>query len=194
MIQRLFAYWVHGGALAGVLLLVLAPVLIGAWPRALALTFLLLPVYMLHQYEEHDDDRFRRFVNNKIYGGVEALSPAAVFVINVPGVWGVIAVSLYLARYVAIGFALIAVYLVLVNGIVHMVGAAVFGGRYNPGLITAVVLFLPFSAYGLRQVQFAGGGAMAYHAVGLLCAIAIHAAIVVYTNTKKNSIVRGAAL
>lgn len=172
--------------------LLLAPMLIGAWPRALALTFLLLPVYMLHQYEEHDDDRFRRFVNNKVYGGVEALSPAAVFVINVPGVWGVIAVSLYLARYVAIGFALIAVYLVLVNGIVHMVGAVVFGGRYNPGLITAVVLFLPFSAYSLWQVQLSGGGTVAYHGVGVVCAIAIHAALVVYTKAVRNRKVRGA--
>ena len=191
MIQRLLAYWVYGGALAGVLLLLMAPMLIGAWPRALALTFLLLPVYMLHQYEEHDDDRFRRFVNTNVFGGIEALSPAAVFVINVPGVWGVIAVSLYLARYVEIGFTLTAVYLVLVNGIVHIVGALVFGGRYNPGLITAVVLFLPFSVYSLWQVQLAGGGAVAYHAIGLLSAIAIHAAIIVYANAKKNSMVRG---
>lgn len=194
MMQRLFAYWVYGGALAGVLLLLLAPMLIGTWPRALALTFLLLPVYMLHQYEEHDDDRFRRFVNTNVYGGIEALSPAAVFVINVPGVWGVIAVSLYLARCVEIGYALIAVYLVLVNGIVHIVGTVVFGGRYNLGLITAVVLFLPFSVYSLWQVQLAGGGTVAYHAIGLLSAIAIHAAIIVYANVKKNSAVRGPVL
>jgi hypothetical protein len=149
---------------------------------------------MLHQYEEHDEDRFRRFVNTNVFGGIEALSPAAVFVINVPGVWGVIAVSLYLARFVAIGFALISVYLVLVNGIVHVVAVAVFRGCYNPGLISAVVLFLPISVYTLWQVQLAGGGTVAYHAVGLLSALAIHAAIIVYTNAKKNSLVRGSAL
>jgi len=40
----------------------------------------------------------------------------------------------------------------------------------------------------------AGGGAVAYHAIGMLCAIAIHAAIIVYANAKKNSMVRGLGL
>jgi hypothetical protein len=187
MMRRLYANWVYGGMLAGVLLLLLAPLLIGSWPIVLALTYLYLPVYMLHQYEEHDDDRFRRFVNANIGKGKEVLSPAAVFVINVPGVWGVIALSLYLAARVNIGLSLIAVYLVLVNGVVHIVPAAV-RGSYNPGLGTAIVLFLPFGAYSLRQVQLAGGGTPLFHGIGLLSAVAIHVAIVLYALRRRQTL------
>jgi hypothetical protein len=94
MFARLIARWVYGGFLAGLLLLLLTPVLVHSWPDSLVATFLCLPVYMVHQYEEHDNDRFRLFVNQKIGKGRVGLSPLAVFVINVPGVWGIIGMSL----------------------------------------------------------------------------------------------------
>ncbi len=103
MIARLFSSWVYGGALAGVLLLVLFPLLTAGWVETLWLTFLFLPLYMLHQYEEHDADRFRLFFNTTIGGGREVLTPAAVFVVNVPGVWAVIALATYLSAWVAPG-------------------------------------------------------------------------------------------
>ena len=86
MFSRLTQYWVYGGFLAGILLLVLLPLLSQAWSTALILVFLQLPIYMLHQYEEHDNDRFRLFFNRTVGQGKEVLSPEAVFVINVPGV------------------------------------------------------------------------------------------------------------
>ncbi|CAD6881859.1 hypothetical protein [Methylomonas albis] len=179
MLNRLIANWVYGGVLAGLLLLLLTPLLTASWSEALTATFLLLPVYMLHQYEEHDNDRFRLFFNATLGKGKDVLSPTAVFITNVPGVWGVIGLSLYLAAGGNVGWALIAVYLVLVNAFVHIVHAFVFRG-YNPGLGTALVLFTPFGAYALRQVQIAGGGAPAFHAIGLVIAIAIHAAILLH--------------
>ncbi len=184
MLQRLITNWVYGGALAGVLLLLLMPLLSQSWSTALTATFLLLPVYMIHQYEEHDDDRFRRFFNQTIGHGREVLSPAAVFITNVPGVWGVIAVSVYLAWAVDIGFGLIAVYLVLVNAVVHVVHAVIFR-RYNPGLGTAIVLFVPLGALGLWQVQRAGGGTAGYQAIGLAVAVGIHAAILISVRARQ---------
>jgi hypothetical protein len=179
MIQRLITCWVYGGALAGILLLALAPMLVSSWPAALVATFLLLPAYMLHQLEEHDDDRFRKFFNATIGKGREVLSSAAVFVINVPGVWGVMAFSLYLSRDVNPGFAFIAVYLVLVNAVVHVIHASVFL-RYNPGLWTAIFLFFPMGVWALWLLQRSGAGSTAFHATGFLIAVAIHAAIVVH--------------
>jgi fatty acid desaturase len=52
MFARLIANWVYGGFLAGLLLLLLTPVLVHSWPASLVTTFLCLPVYMVHQYEE----------------------------------------------------------------------------------------------------------------------------------------------
>ena len=96
------------------------PLLARQWSTSLMLVFLHLPMYMFHQYEEHENDRFRLFINRHIGHGKEVLTPLAVFVINVPGVWGVIAVSAYLAADINIGLGLIAVYLAVVNAVVHL--------------------------------------------------------------------------
>ncbi len=178
MFGRLVANWVYGGFLAGLLLLLLAPVLVGSWSAALVATFLCLPAYMIHQYEEHDDDRFRRFVNQQIGRG-EVLTPLAVFVINVPGVWGIIGISIALAATVRVGFGLMAAYVVAVNGAIHVIHAAIKRG-YNPGLGTAIVLFLPLGGYAIAAIQHAGDGTAVMHIVGAGTAIAIHAAIIVH--------------
>ena len=120
MLERLTRYWVYGGFLCGLLLFILLPELARHWSSAVLAVFVQLPVYMLHQYEEHDNDRFRLFVNRTIGGGHEVLSHAAVFVINVPGVWGIVAASFLLSAFVSIGYGLIAVYLVLVNAVTHL--------------------------------------------------------------------------
>ena len=84
MYQRLITYWVYGGALAGALLVLMTLVLASSWTIVATLIFLHLPAYMFHQYEEHDDDRFRRFFNAVIGKGREVLSLQDVFFINVP--------------------------------------------------------------------------------------------------------------
>jgi len=184
MFSRLVQFWVYGGFLSGLLLLLLLPEFARDWSSALLGVFLQLPIYMLHQYEEHDNDRFRLFVNRMIGGGREVLSHQAVFVINVPGVWGVIAASFYLASYVSIGYGLIAVYLTLVNAVTHIVvGAA--SRSYNPGLGTAVFLFLPVSVFGLREMHQTGEVSWHHHLIGFLIAIGIHVAIVAYVQVKK---------
>jgi Protein of unknown function with HXXEE motif len=176
MIHRFIVNWVYGGFLAGLLLLFLSPLFVRSWPPALAAAFFCLPAYMLHQYEEHDEDRFRILMNRMLAGGGDALTLPAVFIINVPGVWGVIALSLWLAAFVHPGLALIAVYLPLFNAFVHIVHAAITRS-YNPGLVTALVIFLPVCVWCLCVIQRSGNGSFVFHAVGLGSAIAIHAAI-----------------
>jgi hypothetical protein len=119
MIQRLVANWVYGGVLAGVLLLVLSPLLIGSWSTALALTFLHLPAYMLHQYEETDH--------------------------RVPGR-----------------------------------DKRDYPHRYNPGLGSAILLFLPLGALSLWQIQLACGGSLAFQMRGVLATLVVHAAIILH--------------
>lgn len=141
-LDRIEANWVYGGVLAGVLLLFLAPLLVAGWERPAALAYLTLPIYMLHQFEEHDDDRFRRFVNGVLGHGRELLTVRAVFVINFLGVWVLLAACLWLVRLDGAGWAALAGWLLVVNALLH-VGQGIALRRYNPGLVTAVVLFLP---------------------------------------------------
>ena len=176
---RLFAYWVYGGVLAGVLLLALLPVISKGWPGALVLTFLCLPSYMLHQYEEYDDDRFRLYVNREMGKGRELLTHAAVFVINVPGVWGVVGLAFVLAARVDLGYGLIGGYLLLVNALIH-IAAALVSRAYNPGLWSALFLFLPVGGACVVSIVRADHGSWPMQALGLGIAFAIHLAIVVY--------------
>jgi hypothetical protein len=188
---RLFTYWVYGGFLAGIMILALMPLLAASWSPAFTAIFLLLPVYMLHQYEEHDADRFRLYVNRMIGRGAEVLTPAAVFVINIGAVWLLDVIVIYLAWRVDLGLGLIAVYLMLVNAAVHIVGA-LRSRSYNPGLVTAIVLFLPVSGYALWRIEASGAATAADHAVGLLVGIAAHVLIVVYAVHRRSALLRQA--
>lgn len=179
MLERLFRNWVYGGALAGVLILCLSPVILAGWSWPMIAVFLQLPFYMLHQYEEHDDDRFGRFINAELGGGTTVLSPAAIFVVNIFGVWGVNAVSIWLAARYGVGFGLIGIYLTLVNAAVHVAPALRFR-RYNPGVATAVIVFGPLGLWALLLVSATPGVTAFHHALGLASAVLIHAAVMAY--------------
>lgn len=192
MLDRLRDHWVYGGFLAGIMLLVLTPVLASGWPMALVLIWLQLPAYMLHQYEEHDADRFRLFVNAIIGGGKEVLTRLDVFLINIVGVWGGDALAFLLAARVHLGLGLIAVYLSLVNAIAHCAQAIALR-RYNPGLITAILLFLPLGVVTLWVLSGNAQVSVADHLVGLGLAILIHAAIVARVVRNKRQLDRMAS-
>jgi hypothetical protein len=185
MMGRLLKYWMYGGFLAGIMLLTLMPLLASGWSTTFTAIFVLLPIYMLHQYEEHDGDHFRLYVNRTVGNGAEVLTPAAVFVINIGAVWILDVAVIYLAWSVDLGFGLIAVDLMLINATVHIVGA-IRSRSYNPGLVTAVVLFLPFSSYAWWQIQISGAPTAANHIVGLSIGIAVHAIIVGYALRRRS--------
>ncbi|WP_158966388.1 HXXEE domain-containing protein [Chachezhania sediminis] len=172
LFQRLFANWVYGGALAALVLLALTPFL--ALSPGLTAIYLCLPVYMLHQYEEHDDDRFRRFVNAMMTGKGRGLTRADVFWINIAGVWALLTVTLWLAVTVSPGWGSIATWLLGLNGLIHIAQAMALR-RYNPGLVTAVVLFLPMAAWLFVQIP----ATLLQQIAGFGIVLALHAAILV---------------
>jgi hypothetical protein len=175
--------WMYTGVVAGMFLLAVVPLAAAGWSVPMLLIYLQLPIYLLHQLEEHYDDRFRRFVNEHIAGGREALTTPAVVFINVPGVWGINLVAIYLAYFVDLGLGLIAIYLTLVNAILHLVSTIVLR-CYNPGLITALVLFLPVGTWALLAVSGAAGVTTTYHLLGLGVALLIHVAIVLHVKLR----------
>lgn len=189
MLDRLLRNWIYGGFLAALVLFALTPLMARDWPETLLLTFLFLPLYMCHQFEEHDADRFRLFFNATLGRGLEVLTPPAVFLINVPGVWGVIAVACYFSADIRAGYGLIAVYLAVVNGIVHIVHALIFRS-YNPGLATAICLFLPAGGYTIARFNALGAGDGFSQIVGVGSAVVIHAMIVVYALRRRAALSR----
>jgi len=185
----LYRHWVPAALCMAIFLLLLAPALTLGWELPILMIYLQIPVYMLHQVEEHTGDRFRQFVNQRGFGGVEALTTEAVLVINIPGVWGVTLLALYAALLFGTGWGLAGIYLVLVNSLAHFISAAVWRG-YNPGLWTALALFVPVGGAALWVVSSEPGIKGVHHAVGLAIAVAIHAAIAIYTIARVRNLKR----
>ena len=185
--DRLYRHWTYGGFLAGILLLVLTPLFAAQWPLALLAIFLHLPFYMLHQYEEHDANRFADFINDTIGGGAEVLTPPVVFLVNIPGVWGVNTISIWLAATLSLGYGLIGVYLTLVNAAVHIL-PALRRRDYNPGLISAVILFLPLSIASMAAIHATGDATTFHHVLGFGIAVLMHVALMLHVLSRRRQL------
>jgi len=168
--------WVSGALVMAVVLLALTPLLWRAFPLTLILIYLHSPAYMLHQVEEHRGDRFRTFVNQRMFGGIEALTTEAVLWINLPGVWGINLVAFLAAWHYRPALGLVAPYMVLVNAVGHILSGIAFRG-YNPGLWTSLILFLPLGSFTLWKISHLRGTSILHHMIGLGCALATHAII-----------------
>jgi len=179
MLERLFHNWVYGGFLSAFIFIGFGFAFLENTSLLVLLIYLHLPIYQLHQFEEHDRDRFRQYMNREIGGGLEILTPAAVFVINIFGVWILFAVLISLAYLINPGWGLGVVYGTLFNAIIH-IAAALKSRSYNPGAITAVVLFLPLSLSALILALQNNQIVWADQIVGLAIGVGLHAIIIVF--------------
>ncbi len=181
--EWMVANWAKASLPIGVLLLLLAPFLRQGLSREAFLVFLLLPVYMFHQFEEHADGQFKAFVDKNLGGGKSVLSNTDIFWINILAVWMADIAVLYLSVYAGIVWGLVAVYLMLFNALVHIVTSLV-KRIYNPGLWTGIFLFLPVGGYAAYVLTRANSAGFLPHGLALLAAILVHAGIVLYARRK----------
>lgn len=167
----------------------IAPALLGlfpAWRLALTSVPLLLalhlPLYMSHQIDEHLwPAGFRRYVNIKVFHSEDPLRPAsagAIAFVNIALVWVPITLGAipgqFLPGFAWLGLGMVAVS--LVNSLAHI---ALFlrTRQRNPGLVTALLLLLPFSLWTLHLAM--AQKALDWHHVALLVlfALALHGVV-----------------
>jgi hypothetical protein len=168
--------WARVSLPLAIILFLISPFVYQSIDLAAFLVFLTLPFYMLHQFEEHAGGQFKAFVNKTVGRGREALTDRAIFRVNVLGVWLGTLVVLYLCVYVNIVWGLLAGYMVVFNGIVHIV-TSIRMRRYNPGLWTSVVVFLPLGIYIIYLISKESGAGLLYNSIFLAVAILLHAMI-----------------
>jgi hypothetical protein len=173
-----------------VLVLCSLPIFLSADNLPLILLYTLLPVYMIHQYEEHAHGKFVEFFNSTIGKGHEVLTKASAFWINILEVWVLFLVSFYLAKYVAIGFAFVPIYTTLLNGITHVIASLALR-RYNPGLYTSILSFFPWGFFLLVYFGRISPSNLLFNVAGLLAAVIGHAIIVVYAVRRRNKLEAG---
>jgi hypothetical protein len=135
---------------------------LGRFSDPIWFAWLALPVYMIHQFEEHGIDfhgrhyAFREEMCSALgYAGADCPLPELFFtVVNVGTVWGAALLGALLGRkypYVALS----AFGIPLVNAVAHILPAAA-KHQYNPGLVTGIVLFIPVSIRALRLAMRSG--------------------------------------
>jgi hypothetical protein len=158
-------------------LLALAPLVRRRAGHATLLTYLQLPAYMLHQYEEHGHGAFKREMNTLLPPGVGRLTDCNIFLSNVIGVWATDAAALILAARGSSIAGLLPSYLAVVNAFLHI--APTLGlRRYTPGLVTALALFLPFGGYSIRAIGRDTRVTRRDHAVSVAIALVLHVGVV----------------
>jgi len=168
-LARLETQWPAATGPAGLVLLATTPAVAQGHGPGVTAAWLCLAVYMLHQWEEHDGDRFRRYVNDRIAGGREVLTARSVLWINLPLVWGLNAACVLAAAFVSDGWAAPALYLVLINGLGHGAQALRFR-EPNPGLWTGLFLFIPLGLWGL----WTASPSLGLHVLSLAVSIGLH--------------------
>jgi hypothetical protein len=139
----------------------------------------LLVVYLLHQIEEHLwPGGFRQFTNAHVFeSGNEdwPVDAGGVALVNIGYVWLPIAAAAVFPRELRwLGLAWIG--LTLVNAIIHVVTSIRFRG-YNPGVVTSIVVFLPFTIWALAHE--ASVGLLSGGEIGLilLLGVVLHAPV-----------------
>lgn len=141
-----------------------------------ALFAALLIIYMIHQIEEHLwPGGFRQFANARVFKSGNdnwPVTEGGVALVNVGYVWlPILLAALFPGplRWLGLGW----VGLTLINGISHIATSIRFK-VYNPGLITSIVLFLPFTIWMLAR-EVSAGMLTGWQVVGLLIAgIVLH--------------------
>lgn len=136
----------------------------------------LLVIYMLHQIEEHLwPGGFRQFTNAKVFKSGNDNWPVdigGVALINIGFVWlPVVLAVLFPGALRWLGLCWIG--LTLINALTHIVGTIRLH-VYNPGLITSIVLFLPFTIFVLALEAQRGMLSSAEVALILVAGILLH--------------------
>jgi hypothetical protein len=106
------------------------------------------------------------------------IPPAFYLTVNIPLFWVVGPLAALLStRHRLMGFALYSV--ISVNGLIHIVATVATGQPYNPGLLTAVLLFIPFTAW-VGYAFFGSGRPLSYRALAFLVAwgVVLHALLI----------------
>ena len=117
---------------------------------------LLFAAYLFHQFEEHwidalgDHYAFYSATNallNHLLGfkdhPVEILTPEAIFVINTSLVWMVGAIAIWCSPTLLFPSLALAG-ITFINAVVHIISGIVMQA-YNPGLLTAIFIFVPLA-------------------------------------------------
>jgi len=183
--------WIGGGAAIVFLFLLFGTRLLQSepgssrWHDRAWLSWLAVAIYLVHNVEEYGIDVFGRMTQFpaeicsvlKLPAYPDCPIPAAYFLaVNIPLIWVVAPIAALLSRHhPLVGLAFYGV--IFVNLFFHIMPPLVAGAGFGPGTLTAIVLFVPVSAWIIHACF--GTGRLSYKALALifLSGVILHIAL-----------------
>jgi hypothetical protein len=137
---------------------------VSRWRDLVWLAWLAVPLYLVHQFEEYSlqtlgfDYSIQDMIAMKLgYPPYpDCPIPLAYYpLVNIALMWVGAPLAAYLSRRnILLGLSFWR--LIFANGLVHTVGGGIVGGTYDPGLWSAVFLFVPLSIWVLYATAIRG--------------------------------------
>jgi len=156
----------------------------------LFLIWIQIPIYLLHQFEEHSKNGFKNYVNKtvfKVSDGDYPLNDKNIFWINIPIIWILMPLFAILSSINPL-IGLWIPFFGVINSLSHVIFSIV-NKQYNPGLIVSLVLGIPVGIYTL--IIFYSNLNISYLVTGLAIgfAIILHLIVLLYirNNYKKTA-------
>ena len=151
--------WMRAGLVVAVFLLVYLTVLVAPTNPVLYAMLLCAPLYMLHETEEYlFPGGFIEFTNRDLYqqdpeSGM--LDESLVYWINMGYIWLPLPICGLLATY-DLRLAAWMPYFLIFQAVVHVGLSIAARCWYNPGLVTACLLHVPFAVWAIHLLKDAG--------------------------------------
>ena len=172
--------WMGGGAAIVLLILLFRTRLLQSepgssrWHDRVWLSWLAVVIYLLHNVEEYGIDVFRRMTQFpaeicsvlKLSAPPDCPIPPSYFLsVNIPLIWiGAPIAALLSCRHPIVGLSFYG--LIFVNLFFHIMPPLVAGAGFGPGTLTAIVLFVPVSAWIIHACF--GTGRLSYKGLALI--------------------------
>jgi len=160
--KSIFQHWAKAGGIAGIFLLVVLLNTKTDWSGIEILFPIHLCLLLFHQFEEYVlPGGFKDYFNTNLYRRTSIirtpLTDSGILIVNVIIAWSAYGLSAWYSTnllWLAIGLALIT----LTNGILHTTMAFV-QRKYNPGVLSGALLFIPFGIWFLSRLLSIGNAA-----------------------------------
>ena len=150
MVNWLYNNWAKLSGLLAIIVTVLIYIFIKPDNFLLFLIWIQIPIYLLHQFEEHNWNGFKNYVNRNVFKVKEndfPLNDKIIFWVNIPIIWILMPISSGLS-YLNITFGLWIPYFAVFNSLTHVI-VSVWNQERNPGLLVGLILGIPVGIYTL---------------------------------------------
>jgi hypothetical protein len=181
MISWFYKNWAKLCIILSIIVAVITLLVVKTNNILLFLIWIQIPIYLLHQFEEHSwPGGFKKFVNKEIFNvevGEYPLNDTNIFWINVPIIWVLMPIFASLS-YINLFFGLWIPYFAVFNSLTHLIGAVV-KRKYNPGLFVSLVLGIPVAIYTLWLFYSLVNVPLIITLLSILAVLLLHIAIIV---------------